>query len=155
MFIFLEHITSRWRFTPILNICWVPCFFFLVHSKIIYIILYILCFFFNFNWRLITLQYCGGFCNTCTPMADSCECLVFEKDSLTAARDPSLSARFGGRGAVRCLKGSSKRWMETVSQSFWGLAVDSLASALIKLCQCFGRKKKYTYSKANQQTTSL
>jgi len=23
-------------------------------------------FFFNFNWRLITLQYCGGFCHTFT-----------------------------------------------------------------------------------------
>ena len=23
-------------------------------------------FFFNFNWRLITLQYCGGFCYTLT-----------------------------------------------------------------------------------------
>ena len=75
-------------------------------------------------------------------MADSCECLVFEKDSLTAARDPSLSAWVGGRGAMRCLKGSRKRWIEPVSQSFWGLALDSLASALIKLCQYFGRKKK-------------
>ena len=25
-----------------------------------------LAFFFNFNWRLITLQYCGGFCHTLT-----------------------------------------------------------------------------------------
>ena len=31
-------------------------FFFNVHDYI----------FFNFNWRLITLQYCGGFCHTFT-----------------------------------------------------------------------------------------
>ena len=50
-------------------------------------------------------------------MADSWECLAFEKDSRTAARDPSLSAQGGGRGAVRCLKVSRRRWRAPVSQS--------------------------------------
>ena len=29
-------------------------------------------FFFNFNWRLITLQYCGGFCHTSTWISHGC-----------------------------------------------------------------------------------
>ena len=29
-------------------------------------------FFFYFNWRLITLQYCGGFCHTLTWMSHEC-----------------------------------------------------------------------------------
>ena len=38
-----------------------------------------LCFFFNlfiyFNWRLITLQYCGGFCHTFTWISHGCTCV--------------------------------------------------------------------------------
>ena len=29
-------------------------------------------FFFNFNWRVITLQYCGGFCHTLTWISYGC-----------------------------------------------------------------------------------
>ena len=32
------------------------------------------CFFF-FNWRLITLQYCGGFCHTSTWISHRCMCV--------------------------------------------------------------------------------
>ena len=31
-------------------------------------------FFFNFNWRLITLQYCSGFCHTLTWISHGCTC---------------------------------------------------------------------------------
>ena len=38
-----------------------------------------LCFFFlkliYFNWRLITLQYCGGFCHTFTLIGHGCACV--------------------------------------------------------------------------------
>ena len=32
-------------------------------------------FFFNFNWRLITSQYCGGFCYTFTWISHGCTCV--------------------------------------------------------------------------------
>ena len=32
-------------------------------------------FFFNFNWRLITLQHCGGFCHTFTWISHGCTCV--------------------------------------------------------------------------------
>ena len=32
-------------------------------------------FFFFFNWRLITLQYCGGFCHTFTWISHGCTCV--------------------------------------------------------------------------------
>ena len=31
--------------------------------------------FFNFNWMLITLQYCGGFCHTLTWISHGCTCV--------------------------------------------------------------------------------
>ena len=31
--------------------------------------------FFFFNWRLITLQYCGGFCHTFTLISHGCTCV--------------------------------------------------------------------------------
>ena len=39
-------------------------FLFLLFKKIIY-----------FNWRLITLQYCGGFCHTFTRVSHRCTCV--------------------------------------------------------------------------------
>ena len=33
------------------------------------------CFFFHFNWGLITLQYCGGFCHTFTCISCGCTCV--------------------------------------------------------------------------------
>ena len=32
-------------------------------------------FFLNFNWRLITLQYCSGFCHTLTWISHGCACI--------------------------------------------------------------------------------
>ena len=37
-----------------------------MHSTSLFIYLFLILFFLNFNWRLITLQYCGGFCHTLT-----------------------------------------------------------------------------------------
>ena len=31
--------------------------------------------FIYFNWRLITLQYCGGFCHTLTRISHGCTCV--------------------------------------------------------------------------------
>ena len=41
-------------------------------------------FFLNFNWRLITLQYCGGFCHTFTWISHGCPCVP-------SSSPPSLS----------------------------------------------------------------
>ena len=49
--------SSAWRIQPVLSI---PFFFF---------------FWFCFNWRLITLQYCSGFCHTLTGISHGCTCV--------------------------------------------------------------------------------
>ena len=33
-------------------------------------------FFLNFNWRLITLQYCSGFCHTLISVSHGCTCVL-------------------------------------------------------------------------------
>ena len=38
-------------------------------------VLFIFLFFIYFNWRLITLQYCGGFCHTLTWISHGCTCV--------------------------------------------------------------------------------
>ena len=35
----------------------------------------------NFNWRLITLQYCGGFCHILTWISHGCTCAPYPKTS--------------------------------------------------------------------------
>ena len=59
-------IRVRGEFVLISNIylsaCYMPGIFFKVF------------FFFNFNWRLITLQYCGSFCHTFTWISHGCTC---------------------------------------------------------------------------------
>ena len=40
-----------------------------------YSIIFIHFYFKNFNWRLITLQYCGGFCHTLTWISHGCTCV--------------------------------------------------------------------------------
>ena len=39
------------------------------------IIIFLIKTFFSFNWRLITLQYCGGFCHTFTWISHGCTCV--------------------------------------------------------------------------------
>ena len=39
-------------------------------------------FFFNFNWRLITLQYCSGFCHTLTWISRGCTCVPHPKNQI-------------------------------------------------------------------------
>ena len=49
-------------------------FFFFFCFRVVYLIIYLL--FKNFfNWRLITLQYCGGFCHTFTWISHGCTCV--------------------------------------------------------------------------------
>ena len=53
----------------------------ILKSRDITLFNYLLCtcvsvfFFFYFNWRLITLQYCGGFCHTFTWISHGCTCV--------------------------------------------------------------------------------
>ena len=55
-------LTTGPAFRELLQHC---LFFFYVHGYI----------FFNFNWRLITLQYCDGFCHTFTWISHRCTCV--------------------------------------------------------------------------------
>ena len=52
----------------------------------IYIYIYII----YFNWRLITLQYCGGFCHTLTWISHRCTCVPHPKPHPTPLSIPSL-----------------------------------------------------------------
>ena len=45
---------------------------FLCHSSYIYLFIYL---FIYFNWRLITLQYCSGFCHTLTWISHGFTCV--------------------------------------------------------------------------------
>ena len=38
--------------------------------------LFFFIYFFNFNWRLITLQYCGDFCHTFIWLSHECTCVT-------------------------------------------------------------------------------
>ena len=52
------------------------CTFFFFHLfPSFYLFLLALSFLFFFNWRLITLQYCGGFCHTFTWIHHGCICV--------------------------------------------------------------------------------
>ena len=66
-------IRVRGEFVLISNIylsaCYMPGIFFKVF------------FFFNFNWRLITLQYCGSFCHTFTWISHGCTCFPHPEPS--------------------------------------------------------------------------
>ena len=50
--------------------------------------------FIYFNWRLITLQYCGGFCHTLAWISHECTCgsLSWSPLHLCFPRTPALSA---------------------------------------------------------------
>ena len=49
----------------------IQTFFFIYFFAYIYIYIYT----FFFNWRLITLQYCGAFCHTFTWISHGCTCV--------------------------------------------------------------------------------
>ena len=51
------------------NIAWFYVLFYLIFYQVL--------FFFNFNWRLITLQYLGGFCHTLTWISHRCTCVPY------------------------------------------------------------------------------
>ena len=53
--------------------------FFLIF--IFYILFIYFLIFFCFNWRLITLQYCGGFCHTFTLISHGCTCVPHPEPS--------------------------------------------------------------------------
>ena len=58
--------------------CWISTFLLwkIVYSDLLHILKFL---FFNsfiyFNWRLITLKYCGGFCHTSTWINHACTCV--------------------------------------------------------------------------------
>ena len=48
----------------------------IVNSVVVKIVVHVsFSFLFCFNWRLITLQYCGGFCHTLTWISHGCTCV--------------------------------------------------------------------------------
>ena len=63
------------------------------------------CFFvcFNFNWRLITLRYCGGFCHTSTWINHGCTC-VPHPDPPSASHPSGSSQCTSPEHPVSCIK---------------------------------------------------
>ena len=60
--------------------------FFFLFLIFIFIIKHFIC----FNWRLITLQYCGGFCHTSTWISHGCTCPLILNPSPTSLPTPSF-----------------------------------------------------------------
>ena len=44
--------------------------------------------FIYFNWRLITLQYCSGFCHTLIRISNGCTCIPYSEPASYLAPDP-------------------------------------------------------------------
>ena len=60
-----------WMICPLMKVgCWSPHYYCITVSVFFF-------FFFNyFDWKLITLQYCGGFCYTLTWISHGCTCVL-------------------------------------------------------------------------------
>ena len=73
--------------------------------------------FIYFNWRLITLQYSGGFCHTLTWISHGCTCVPHPNPPLTSLLIPSLWVVPGHQLWVPCF--THHTWTgETVNGSF-------------------------------------
>ena len=68
-------ITQQW-YPEVLNVC----------ARWLYLVYSFFSFFLYFNWRLITSQYCGGFCHMLTWISHRCTCC---SPSWTALPPPS------------------------------------------------------------------
>ena len=59
----------------------------------------------NFSWRLITLQYCGGFCHTLTWVSYGCTCVPTSQTTSHHLPHPSgLSQHAGFECPISCIK---------------------------------------------------
>ena len=84
----LTSIFEYWRNHSFdyMDLCWqsnVSPFYFIY-------LFWIYIYFIYFNWRLITLQYCGGFCHTLTGISHGCSCVPHPEPPPTSLPMPSL-----------------------------------------------------------------
>ena len=74
--VFTLYIKITWRY--ITQVDWEESSLYRLHKyypSSIYVISNLFIYFYYFNWRLITLQYCGGFCHTFMWISHGCTCV--------------------------------------------------------------------------------
>ena len=89
-------------------------------------------FFKNFNWRLITLQYCGGFCHTFTWISHGCTCVRHPEPSSHLPPHPIPQ----GHPSVPALSTLS----HALNLDWW-----SISHMIIYMFQCYSLKSSHPH----------
>ena len=96
--------------------------------------LHILFFLINlFNWRLITLQYCSGFCHTLTWISHGCTCVVPHPESPSHLLPYPIPQGHPSASALSTLSHASN------------LDWQSISHMIIYMFQCYSLKSSYTH----------
>ena len=128
-------LTARVKEKSTVKLGWLASWFFHGSSNGFFKIIYFNIFSFKkyftyFNWRLITLQYCGAFCHTLTWISHGCTCIPHPETSATFLPIPSLRVVPVHRLWVPCfmhwacssvfLLGKSHGWRSLTGSGLWG-----------------------------------
>ena len=95
-------------------------------NKQIYIYMYYR--FIYFSWRLITLQYCGGFCHTLTWISHGCTCVPHPDPSSHSPSHPS--------GSSQCT--SPEHPSHALNLDWW-----SVSHMIIYMFQCYSLRSSH------------
>ena len=86
---------------------------------------------FFFNWRLITLQHCGGFCRTLTSISHGCTCIHLSQNPLPS---PSTAIPLG------CLSALALNALFHALNLNWS----SISQKVIYMFQCYSLKSSHS-----------
>ena len=86
-----------------------------------------------FNWRLITLQYCGGFCHTLTWISHRCTCVLHPKPRFHPPPHPSPLGCPSAPALSALLHTSNLDWSSISHMVIYMFQCYSLRSSLPRL----------------------
>ena len=89
-------------------------------------------FFFNFHWRLITLQYCSGFCHALTWISHGYKCVLHPEPPSHLPPHPIPQGH------------PSAPALSTLSHA-WNLAWQSISHMIIYMFQCCSLKSSHPH----------